>query len=160
MDKISLDRIDKLHPLIREDVKSILEECSTCNIPIRITQGWRSIKEQNDLYAIGRTRHGTKVTNAKGGMSWHNYGLAFDFVLLSPNGKDVIWNRNTDINHDNKYDWLEVVEIALAYHFQWGGSWKTFKDYPHFEKTFGMTIGEAFQKLENGDVDKNGYIII
>jgi peptidoglycan L-alanyl-D-glutamate endopeptidase CwlK len=38
------------------------------------------------LYAIGRTKPGKKVTKAKGGTSYHNYGLAFDIYPFI-NGK-------------------------------------------------------------------------
>ena len=44
-------------------------------IRVVLTWGHRSIAEQNRLYAIGRTTPGKKVTNARGGYSWHNFGL-------------------------------------------------------------------------------------
>lgn len=46
--------------------------------------GFRSVKDQDDLYAKGRSRRGTKVTNAKGGESYHNYGIAIPCDLDDP----------------------------------------------------------------------------
>ncbi|SVE43245.1 uncharacterized protein METZ01_LOCUS496099, partial [marine metagenome] len=39
----------------------------------------RTYAEQDDLYEQGRTEPGKIVTNARGGKSWHNFGLAIDF---------------------------------------------------------------------------------
>lgn len=69
MDRYTKNRIQKLHPSVREEVMSIIKECNTAltgKAKIRITQGLRTDQEQNNLYAIGRTKPGKKVTHAKG----------------------------------------------------------------------------------------------
>lgn len=43
----------------------------------KIICGTRTYAEQNDLY-----RQRPKVTNARGGQSWHNFGLAWDFGIF------------------------------------------------------------------------------
>ena len=84
-DKITLDRIELMHPTIREQLKKDYLEINK-NLPkgvrLRFTQTLRTNKEQDDLYAQGRTKKGKIVTNAKGGQSIHNFGLAFDIVIL------------------------------------------------------------------------------
>ncbi len=63
MDKVTLQRIEKLHPSVREEVKQIIKECDealTGRAKIRITQGLRSFEEQEKLYAIGRITSGKK----------------------------------------------------------------------------------------------------
>ncbi len=104
----------------------------------------RTNQEQNDLYAIGRTKPGKKVTNAKGGQSYHNYGMAVDIVLII-DGKTASWDTKGDFDNDGKSDWQEVVAIFKRYGWEWGGDWK-FTDYPHFQKTFGLSIAD----LQNG----------
>lgn len=42
---------------------------------VKVICGTRSWTEQNELYAKGRTAPGPRVTNAKAGSSWHNYGV-------------------------------------------------------------------------------------
>ena len=163
MDKISESRIRNLHPAIRTDVSNIFLEAYGKNIQLRLTQGFRSWEEQEKLYELGRTLPGEIVTNAEAGMSWHNYGLAFDFCLLQPmltGMKRIIWDRNIDLNGDGKKDWMQVVEIAKRFGFSWGGDWESFKDYPHLQKTFGLTIKQALEKYIRHDFDKEGYIIL
>lgn len=49
-----------------------------------LPNGFRSFAEQDKLYAQGRTNKSKPiVTNARGGYSAHNYGLAIDFVIVS-----------------------------------------------------------------------------
>jgi peptidoglycan L-alanyl-D-glutamate endopeptidase CwlK len=55
-----------------------------------LTSGYRSKKEQNELYAQGRSKPGQVVTNAKAGQSYHNYGLAVDFVIIHKNQLTMI----------------------------------------------------------------------
>lgn len=151
-DKITLERIEKLHPKIRDEVKKILEEANSLladNVEIRVVQGLRTIEEQNALYAQGRTKPGPKVTNAKGGSSIHNYGLALDFCLLI-NDNEISWNLNADFDKDRIKDWQEVVSIFKKYGWKWGGDWKT-KDNPHVEKTFGYTWQQLLAKYNKKD---------
>ena len=152
-DKITLERIEKLHPKIRDEVKKILEEANSLladNVEIRVVQGLRTIEEQNALYAQGRTKSGPKVTNAKGGSSIHNYGLAIDFCLLI-NDKEISWDLNKDADKDSIKDWQEVVNVFKKYGWNWGGDWKSLKDNPHVEKTFGYTWQQLLAKYNKKD---------
>lgn len=97
------------------------------------------------LYSLGRTRPGKKVTWAKPGDSYHNYGLAWDIVLLKDmdgNGsyETASWETNIDFDSDGKADWMEVVEEFKAIGATWGGDWVAGKtDKPHFQMTL-LTI--------------------
>ncbi|GFR56209.1 peptidase M15 [Bacillus sp. CN2] len=101
-------------------------------ITVVITEGFRSIEEQNELYRQGRSKKGNIVTYAKGGESYHNYGLAIDFALQKKDGS-LIWDMTYDGNRNGTPDWLEVVSIAKTLGFDWGGDWRGFKDYPHLQ---------------------------
>ena len=79
-DTISLERCQKLHPLVSQEAIDCIEAAEATfpgNIKIRVVQGLRTIEEQNALY-----NQRPRVTKAKGGQSYHNYGLAIDFCLL------------------------------------------------------------------------------
>lgn len=157
-DKITLQRIETLHPAVKTEVLKMYEEICTVlegkDSLCRFAYTLRTFKEQDELYALGRTKlydkNGKrlgKVTNAKGGQSFHNYGLAFDIVLLvnkdnKPGLESASWDIKTDFDKDGKSDWVEVVNVAKKYGWEWGGDWKSFKDYPHFQKTFGKTTKE------------------
>lgn len=148
-DKITLDRIALLHPKIRENVKvAYLEACEALSgrAMLRLAYTLRTNKEQDDLFAIGRTKPGKKVTNAKGGESYHNYALAWDIVLLvdkDNNGtfESASWETNVDFDGDGIADWQEVVQIFKKIGAEWGGDWK-FTDMPHFQITFGKSIAD------------------
>lgn len=136
-DQISIERINSLHPIIRSEVLGLYIQASSLmpkGTIIRITQGFRSIAYQNSLYAQGRTTPGKIVTNAKGGRSYHNYGLAFDFCLIKE-GK-VSWSVYQC--------WMDVVNTFKAAEYGWGGDFKSIRDYPHLEKTFGYTTQQLF----------------
>lgn len=122
---------------VRFGALKLVERCYNRGIDIRITQGLRTIEEQNALYAQGRTVPGPIVTNARGGQSYHNFSLAIDFVLIK-GGYDMKYDGDSD----GIADWVEVVSEAKVLGFSWGGDWKSFKDYPHFEMTFGLPLAD------------------
>lgn len=130
-----------LHPVVAAKMKTLVSEAEAQGIRILITDDFRSTAEQDALYRKGRGAPGNVVTNARGGQSYHNYGLAIDFALRTKNG-DVIWDLKYDGNGNKRADWLEVVAIAKRLGFAWGGDWKSFPDYPHLQMDFGLSIGE------------------
>lgn len=138
----SMSRIEKLHPVLVAATMALIERCYARGVNIVITQGLRTIAEQDALYAQGRTKPGQIVTNAKGGTSNHNYGLAVDFAILLPDGRTVSWDTLRDGDKDSLPDWSEVVEEAKKLGFEWGGEWRTFKDLPHLQMVFGLKIAD------------------
>lgn len=143
----STSRLIGLNQAVKLMAETLIKRAYAADVAIVITQGFRSIQEQNNLYAQGRTQeqlnrvglssvmarpNEPRVTNAKGGTSNHNYGLAIDFAVLSNDGKEVYWTVDAK--------WMKVVAIAKQLGFTWGGDWTNFKDYPHFEMTFGLSI--------------------
>ena len=163
IDTISLQRIEFLHPKLREEAKAILAEINESLIGsaiCRFAYTLRTFAEQDGLYAQGRTKPGSIVTNAKGGQSYHNYGLAIDIVLLKDTNKDgtfdtASWETTVDFDSDGVADWIEVVKIFKLHGWEWGGDWK-FTDKPHFQKTFGHSIVQL-QKLNK---NHSGYLAI
>lgn len=119
------NKIDTLDERIRPLAKALIDECSKLGITIAITSGRRTIQQQNMLYAQGRTMKGKIVTNAKGGSSPHNFGLAFDVVPLLKNGVPN-WNAPLET-------WDCIGQQGKALGLTWGGDFKSLKDRPHFE---------------------------
>lgn len=162
MDQISLQRIQLLHPKLREEAKLILadvDKALTGRAFARFTFTLRTFAEQQALYDQGRSKPGPRVTNAKPGQSLHNYGLAVDFALVIDH-KEGSWDTTKDWDDDKIKDWQEVVDIFKKYGWEWGGDWKTFKDMPHFQKTFGHTWITLQTLRAKGQVDKDGYVTI
>jgi len=155
MDKITLDRIELLHPALREEAKQIYSEiCErlTGRATCRFAYTLRTFAEQDAIYAKGRTVAGVIVTKAKGGQSWHNYGLAVDVVLII-DGKEASYDFSKDFDSDGLPDWEEIDFVFSLY--GWTGLYNKNKnryDLPHFQKTFGLTISECFNRHNTGQV--------
>ncbi|WP_343063315.1 M15 family metallopeptidase [Halobacillus locisalis] len=130
-----------LHPLVEKYRDELVASVKKKGIDVVITEGHRTEERQNELYARGRSTDGQVVTNAQAGESYHNYGLAIDFALRTPNG-DVVWDTERDDNENGEADWMEVVAVAKDMGFEWGGDWRNFKDYPHLQMDFGLSIRE------------------
>ncbi|WP_235001656.1 M15 family metallopeptidase [Halobacillus sp. Marseille-P3879] len=136
---------DELHPTVENKKNQLLEDASEIGIDVVITDGIRTIEEQEEIYERGRTKEGQIVTYAEGGESYHNYGLAVDFALRTEEGR-ISWNTEADRNDNGEADWVEVAELAKDLGFEWGGDWESFQDYPHLQMDFGLSIRE----LQNG----------
>src|SRR5687768_11302965 len=124
MNKYSIRRLNEVHPALKAIVEVMEIKLLQDHIQIEVVQGLRTIAEQNALYAQGRTKPGPIVTQAKGGQSNHNYGLAVD-VCPFVNGKPQ-WNAPIEI-------WTKIGRLAESYGLEWGGSWKKFIDKPHIQ---------------------------
>lgn len=129
----------ELHPIVSTKQAELIAATKKIGITILVTDGFRSSEEQDAIHAQGRTAEGSVVTHARGGQSYHNYGLAIDFALRTTKGA-VVWDMEYDGNKNGKPDWMEVVAIAKELGFSWGGDWKNFKDYPHLQMDFGYSI--------------------
>jgi LysM repeat protein len=136
---LSDTRLNGLHPIVASRARAMLDLCSLAGLAILVTQGVRTWEEQDALYAKGRTvpplGPSHIVTKAKGGQSYHNFGLAFDIVVLDSMGKTE-WNTS----HPG---WKRAAEAGRSVGLEWGGDWKGFKDIPHFQYTGGLALAEC-----------------
>ena len=164
METKSIDRLNTLHPKIRQKALDAYKEAvriTPVGVHPFITETMRSFERSDALYnqpwdGIDNDGDGKidevdeKVTNAKGGQSYHNYGLAIDFV----NQINGVAKWTVDDN------WKKVANVFKKHGFVWGGDWKSFKDYPHFEMTFGYNTKQLLALKNTGKVDKEGYVLI
>lgn len=140
--KINSRDINELNPKVAKMCRDFLEKCKKDQylihkgVSVIITSTFRNAESQNDLYAQGRTKPGTKVTNAKAGQSWHNFRCAFDFAPQI--GKSIPWNDSELFTH--------IGEIGKSVGLEWGGDWKSFKDMPHLQFTDGLTLAQLRAK--------------
>ena len=133
-DKLTIERIENAHPIIREELKEYYLECNNKlpkGVRLRFSHVYRTNEEQDELFAKR-----PKVTNAKGGQSIHNYGLAFDIVILFD--KDGNGTFETASWKVDRY-FMIVVDYFKSKGYEWGGDWNKFQDRPHFQKSFGHT---------------------
>lgn len=120
--------------------KDIADDFLDCDSVL--ISGTRTYKEQDALYLIGRRgRKGERtVTNAKGGQSNHNFGIAGDLGIF----------RRGDYLDDNSARadaalceriYRHLARKAEAFGMDAGYNWR-FKDPPHFEVATGLTLAQ------------------
>jgi len=138
--KVKKEVVKGVQPLIERQSQRLIDCCFIAfGYNLRVTSFYRSFEEQNALYEQGRSVVGQIVTNAKGGQSLHNYGVAFDIV-----------DRNLGYN----IDWEKVSgmwSLITDYKGEWGGNWTNigFVDAPHFQNT----LGHSLKDFQQGKVD-------
>jgi peptidoglycan L-alanyl-D-glutamate endopeptidase CwlK len=135
-----------IHPGLVRVMERVLAKLEAANRPFKVYSGLRTFKEQNELYAQGRTKGtmGVVITKAKGGQSMHNYGLAVDLAplnLLTEDPDDLWWPNPdqregqvwTDLHHALHLAIRDIVledKLDDGLEYEWGGRWK-FRDVPH-----------------------------
>jgi len=132
---INSRNLDDLAPPAKQRALAFIAAANAKGIDLLVTSTYRDSESQDALYAQGRTAPGNIVTRAKAGQSWHNWRCALDVVPLV-NGK-AIW--------DDQALWKQVGEIGKSCGLEWAGDWKTFKEYPHFQYTGGLTMAQLQQ---------------
>lgn len=129
-----------LDPKAAEVCKAHIAACTAEGIEILVTSTWRDIEAQDALYRIGRDPGDIRrrVTNAKGGSSWHNYRVAWDVVPLI--GGKAIWN--------DPIAWKAIIAAGESVGAEAGANWKSFPDQPHFQyKPAGLELADAFERF-------------
>jgi len=129
----------KLQPLIKRTAQDVVDEMASLGHVVHVFEGFRTKKKQDQYYSQGRTTPGNIITNAKGGQSLHNYGVAVD-IVFGQQGRPS-WNP--------KEPWKLLGKIGKKHGFFWGGDWKGFSDLPHLE----MRLGFSLDDFMNGEVN-------
>jgi hypothetical protein len=136
---INEERLRTVHPGLAARGRTMLELCARRGLGVLVTQALRTWAEQDTLYAKGRTTppigKAHVVTKAKGGQSYHNFGLAFDIVIL-----DAVGKADWDARHPG---WGEAADVGRSLGLEWGGDWTGFKDMPHFQYTGGLALSDC-----------------
>jgi peptidoglycan L-alanyl-D-glutamate endopeptidase CwlK len=114
--------ISTLLPEVRPLARALVHKASALGIQIRVISGFRTYEEQAALYAQGRTTPGRVITNARPGYSNHNFGIAFDVG---------VFEGSRYLGESPKYKAVGALGMDIG--LEWGGSWKTLVDEPHFQ---------------------------
>jgi peptidoglycan L-alanyl-D-glutamate endopeptidase CwlK len=157
-DERSERNIATLHVPVQKVARRCLRALLDASFDVRILSGTRTYGEQNALYAIGRTVRVSegKVTKARGGYSNHNFGLAWDIGLWVDgfyDGKKKPRDRDLERRADAAYRDAAAVVLGLGIrNLEWGGSWTSFPDPPHYQIATGLKLADLRARLRNGTV--------
>ena len=112
--------LNLLYNPFREKLVKGLNNAKKDGFPVHIFETYRSFDRQGELYAQGRTTPGNKVTWAKPGRSFHNYGIAADICMKDKRGRwtwedEGLYQRLGPYLIDEGLKWLSPNELV---HFQ------------------------------------------
>lgn len=119
IDAVSADRLATVVPALASRVEHLMVALHALGVPVRVTQGRRTVEEQAALFAQGRTAPGKVVTWTM--QSKHLTGRAVDFVWRTADG---------GVTYDGP--WLLLGMAAEELGLVWGGRWSR-PDRPHVE---------------------------
>ena len=112
-----------LHPELQEICEAFVTACARKGLVVGISQTWRTKDEQDELYAQGRTKPGSIVTNCRYPNSGHNWGVAFD----------IYRNDGKGAYNDSDGWFAKCGAVGKQLSLFWGGDFRSFVDKPHFE---------------------------
>ena len=142
MNPASEKRLEKIHPELSKRIRDLIEAFAQRGTQVEVVQGLRTFAEQDALFAQGRTKPGPVVTNARGGQSNHNYGLAVDLCPFV-NGKPDFSANST---------FVAIGAEAVKRGLEWGGNWKKLIDKPHVQLP-GMSIADCRRLFNKGGLN-------
>lgn len=136
LSKRSLNNLKGVHPNLSRVMQEAIKNSP---VDFTITEGVRTVQRQQELFALGRTKPGKKVTNADGIKNKSNhqpkpdgFGHAVDlypFFLgqVQVSHKDTIKNLKIIADH------IKATALRLGLKITWGGDWRNPYDPPHFQ---------------------------
>ena len=118
----SFKNIELLENRFKKKVQAFLADLMSQRLYVVVLETWRAKPRQQYLYDLGKSQ----TMNSK-----HLKGLAIDIapVICFDGGKvrSINWDTKNPI-------WKKIAQVANIYEIAWGGNWKTFPDFVHFEE--------------------------
>jgi peptidoglycan L-alanyl-D-glutamate endopeptidase CwlK len=130
-------------------VQKLVENCRFRGVEYWATSGYRSVEEQDRLYAQGRTTPGEIVTKARGGQSNHNFSVACDLTFdkdIARDGLQPDWQVQ---------EYKVLAEEAQKLGLEAGYYWK-FQDAPHVQlplEKAGIKLADLQSAYKNGGMN-------
>lgn len=121
-----MNKLDTLEPDFKPQVEELIAKTETATgRKWAASDARRTMAQQRDIYAQGRTKPGKVVSNAKPGQSAHNFGYAVDLWPLTTDG-DFDWGARQSL-------FKVMADIAVDMGLTAGFYFKSFLDMPHVE---------------------------
>lgn len=136
--------LNDLNPRMKLLAAQLIDRAVAEGIALTVTCTLRTMAEQCDLYASGRSKPGPIVTHAKAGFGYHNFGLAIDVVpdalLALPR-----WGDTPDHQLFADSLWQRLGRIGQDLDLTWGGTFTSLSDRPHFQWSDGLSLAQLRQ---------------
>ncbi len=137
--------IYSLHLNAQKTARIFMNTLLAAGLGAKIISGTRTYLEQNELFRKGRYGNPPPiVTNARGGSSNHNFGIAWDIGLFTQSGGYI-----TKAGPYNEA--AQIVMSGQIPSLEWVGHWTSFVDPPHYQLATQLTNIEIREKFEKGN---------
>jgi peptidoglycan LD-endopeptidase CwlK len=142
MNTASQDRLALVYPRFADKIYKLYTRYIQEGHLLTVSQGLRTWEQQHDIWLQGRNPDGSYidpihhkgvVTNADGGHSWHNFGLAVDCDPVEKDGS-IDWNADHP-------QWKLMERIGVGLGLTTGANWIRIVDAPHFQITGRFPVG-------------------
>lgn len=126
----------------QKEARFFMGKVLAAGLKAKIISGSRTYAEQNKLFRQGRYNNpGPRVTNARGGRSNHNFGIAWDIGIFTTSGGYI--------TEGAAYD--HAAEAGMSERLEWGGNWTGFVDKPHYQLNLGVSLAVIRERFETGE---------
>jgi peptidoglycan L-alanyl-D-glutamate endopeptidase CwlK len=122
--------LNGLYKPFASQIRHFMQYCWSRGLNIHLSQGMRTFAEEDAFYLAGKSQ-------TKGGYSYHNYGVAVDYVFDSDPNKDGVQDPYLE---PRAGAWEMVANIAARCGLTPGYFWKSFQDKPHIQATLKCKI--------------------
>lgn len=134
--------IATLLPNAQIQARKFMSLAKDFRLTVKLISGTRSYAEQDELF-----KKRPKVTNARGGYSNHNFGIAWDIGIFSGN---KYYTGATSAEEKAYIELSKLILPTLGDKLSWGGNWKSIVDRPHYEMTTNKPISQVRALFEAG----------
>ncbi len=144
----NLAALDSLDPYVANLAAQHLNQLNEAGLDFRLTEGFRTYSYQNSLYRIGRSPPGPTVTDARGGESLHNFGLAYDIGIFE---RGELVRKGSDSRYRQAGELGEGITDGMGSStgIEWGGRWDK-PDAGHFQFDGGQRLRVIRERYEAG----------
>jgi peptidoglycan L-alanyl-D-glutamate endopeptidase CwlK len=125
-----ITKLHGVHPRLVAAFQRISYAMAELGHPIVVTDGLRTLAQQQALYAQGRTAPGKKVTNADGVRAKSNHQAKDDGLGYAIDCAFLVDGKASWAEH---HPWRLYGEAAKSQGLRWGGEFTTIVDRPHIE---------------------------
>lgn len=162
-DAVNSTSLEALHPIVAAKAERYIQRAGEAGIGLFVVSTLRNRAMQAWLYEHGRTRLGPRWTGhaplgqpftwSEPGLSWHEYGMAFDaypvvgcrLVTIADACDMPVWRRLQEISRQPRVNlrmWMDTPYVR-----------GTVRQYAHHQYTGGLTIEQVAAGERLPDLD-------
>ena len=122
--KNSITNMEGIDPRLI-DIVELAITITNIDFGVPSTGGYRSEAQQAALFTSGKSK-----ADGRTHKSYHQSGKAVDLFAIDPETGKGSWDK---LHLSLCAAAMLQASAQLGYELRWGGNWKSWQDYPHFE---------------------------